>query len=282
MRSIRNLEKFDILKQNIDEMQGMDIVTVSETWLNSDHFEFYNISGLKGFFSGRNIGDVGGGLTVYVREGINVELITMFDESFNSVWVKILTDVGPIYIAGYYRPDWSNFSEFSLHLENFLANYNCFHCIILGDMNINVLDPKNFEYKNLIESYRFLISNGIRTRPASDTLLDHFITNFAHKFKIMNHTIDNDFNDHSLILSEVFITCDEPSKSPLLSKFIDLEKFKSNLNDFLLEETYVPNDVDSICEFLINAFTASEIASTTCKEINRRKKEILCPWMTRK
>lgn len=62
MRSIRNLEKFDSLKEKIDEIHNLDIIIVSETWLNKDYFQFYNINGYKSFFSGRDIGEVGGGL----------------------------------------------------------------------------------------------------------------------------------------------------------------------------------------------------------------------------
>lgn len=123
MRSIRNLEKFDILKQLIDEIKQVDLVIVSETWLNKDHFEFYEISGFKGFFSGRNMGQSGGGLTIYVKSEIEVELISKFDESFNSIWIKLNT-IEPMYIAGYYRPRWTNIDDYFLHLESFLTTYN--------------------------------------------------------------------------------------------------------------------------------------------------------------
>lgn len=153
-----------------------------------------------------------------------------------------------------------------------MTTFNSDNCIIVGDMNIDVFDLNNFDYTNLIHSYGFEISNSYRTRPISGTLLDHFVINFGHKFSVHNHTIDNDFSDHSMIVSEIDLSASNESKKiTKRSKFVNFEKFKSNLNSFSIEECYVPDDVNSLCEFLIRAINTSELTSTSNKTVQKRR-----------
>lgn len=211
MRSIRNIERFDTLKQFIDESNDMfDIIIVGESWLNDIHFSFYSIDGFHAYFSGRNGQQRGGGVAVYVRNVLESDILECFDNTFNSLWIKIKLSNGKlINLAAYYRPSWVNLIEFSTNLEMFIDKYDNDDCIIAGDLNLNMLDPNPNNdintFANLLASYNLKFSNSIRTRKSRMTLLDLFITNLSDKFSITNHTIDNDFSDHSLILSEVNI-----------------------------------------------------------------------------
>lgn len=74
---------------------------------------------------------------------------------------------------------------------------------------------------------------------------------------------------------------DERSKVPKLSKFVNFERFRLCLNDFLNDEPYVPDDVNSLCEFLIKGINSAELISTSYKVVQKRKKELLCPWITK-
>lgn len=188
----------------------------------------------------------------------------------------------PMYVAGYYRPEWTYTNHFFMHLESFLTKHNSMCCVILGDINVDVFNLNNYDYINLIRSFDFDVSNIYRTRPISKTLLDHFITNFGYTFSIFNHTIDNDFSDHSIILSEINMhTSNEQNGITRLSKFIDYAKFKSSFDTFLNEESYVHDDVNSLSEFLIKGINSSELISTSYNVVRKRKKEQLCPWITK-
>lgn len=67
MRSIRNFEKFDKLKYFIDKNRcQLDVIIVSESWLNDVHFQYYNIDGFQEYFSGRKNSQTGGGIAVCI------------------------------------------------------------------------------------------------------------------------------------------------------------------------------------------------------------------------
>lgn len=278
MKSIRDLNRFDVLKGMIDDFRDLDVIVVGESWLNKDLFDFYNIVGYKAFFCGRDSGSKGGGICVYVKDELNVDLISCYDDSFNSIWVKIcLSRSEDLYLAAYYRPDWTDFNLYLDHLESFLTDYVSSNSIVCGDMNINALGTdKCREYKSLIDSYGFNLSNTFYTRPVSRTLIDHFVTNFSHRNAIVNHTINNDFSNHSIVMSEMDFVCNVDDYR--VNSYVDYERFNEKIEFFLTERNFGELDVDKRCEFIIQAFSTAEADATTERVKRNRKKDLLCHW----
>lgn len=63
----------------------------------------------------------------------------MYDDDFNGVWVKLsLPNSECFYIAVYYRPSWTDISNFNSNLENFPDRYGKFNGMIFGDLNLNI------------------------------------------------------------------------------------------------------------------------------------------------
>lgn len=127
-------------------------------------------------------------------------------------------------------------------------------------MNLNVLNANNEtnQYRNLLNSFGFFISNDKISRPISGTLLDHAITNFHEKFKIVNSTIDNDFSDHNIILSEIHLSSKCESQT-YYKKFTDFELFKINLIKNLECEANHSSNVNSYCNFISDSLTTALI-----------------------
>ena len=67
-RSVAN--KFTKVKDLVSTIKGLDIIIVTETWLNCEDGAFFHIQGFNAFFASR-LGR-GGGVTVFVRESIKV------------------------------------------------------------------------------------------------------------------------------------------------------------------------------------------------------------------
>lgn len=61
--SIRNLKRFDTLKNFIDNLKP-DVIIVTESWLNDVHFEYYKIRDYQALFSDRKDDQSGGGVEI--------------------------------------------------------------------------------------------------------------------------------------------------------------------------------------------------------------------------
>lgn len=73
MRSFRNLERFvylKILKDRFDN--SLDLVVISESWINKKNFQFYKIQGYKVVFRGR-------------EEGIFTNVLAIVDTTFDNI-----------------------------------------------------------------------------------------------------------------------------------------------------------------------------------------------------
>lgn len=283
MRSIKSFERFDVFKSLIDEIKELDVIIVSESWLDKYSFKYYNcLPNFEGFFDGRNYGCSGGGVAIFVKKYLQPRSIqTPKDKDFNAVWVEVSNEkFGVFNVAGYYRPGWVDVNELFTDMESFMNKFGSSNCFVGGDVNIDVLVSNNVtdQYINLLNSFGFSISNDKRTRVKTGTLLDHAVTNFSEKFDIMNSTIDTDFSDHSIVISEVSLPIE--SEPLTFSKaFTNFELFKMNLIENLAEETSHESDVNSYCNFIIDSLNAATVASTEIINVHKRKKDLLCPWM---
>lgn len=242
MRSIRSFERFDIFKSLIDEFhKRLDVVIVSESWLDRYTFKYYNcLPDYEGFFDGRNYGNSGGGVAVYVKKHLKPKsILTSNDKDFDTVWIELFNEkFGKLNIAAYYRSQRVSSNDLLVSMEDYMNRFGNENCFIGGDMNIDVLhtDGISFRYFNLLNSFGFSISNDKRTRCASGTLLDHAITNFSEKFDIMNDTIDNDFSDHSIVATEICVPLEQESEV-FRKEYTNFQLFQLNLIQSLTNES---------------------------------------------
>lgn len=284
MRSIRSFERFDVFKGLLDQFRKkLDVIIVSESWLDKFIFKYFNcLPEFEGFFDGRNYGSSGGGVAVFVKKYLKPRNLLLSNvNDFNTVWLEISNEqFGIMNIAAYYRPQWVDHLDLLNNLEEFMNKYSNKNCFIGGDMNINIIENNNLtnQYTNLLSSYGFHISNDIRTRYASDTLLDHAITNFSHVFNVINNTIDNDFSDHSIVMSEIYVPL-QPESETFIKNYTDFELFRSNLSENLSNENDNSRDVNDLCNFITESLNSALIASSKDVIVHKRKKELLCPWI---
>jgi hypothetical protein len=127
--------------------------------------------------------------------------------------------------------------------------------LLVGDLNIDWLGDCNEskKFRDLLTCFGYETTNSIRTRPISDKIIDHVVSNFHEKIPISNFTIDQDkwFSDHSAILSVVH--CSVGSKS--LKGFVSI----NDVNFETLEENFcfIPpeksNDANEIANALMDA-----------------------------
>ena len=132
----------------------LSFILLTETWLDSDFSDAYNLPGFYKYDLCRN--NYGGGLRLYIRDSIQTSIITDF--TFINDFIEVLTiecasnGIKYIILLVYHSPTSCHvvnnmFVETLLALLNRLKVKNM-PIIIGGDINLNLLNPHNFRYVN--------------------------------------------------------------------------------------------------------------------------------------
>lgn len=119
----------------------VDILAVTETWLTKNDSENYaNIDGYQ-FIRKDRYGKRGGGVGIYIRNGINYKIMLKSNELFDNkpefIIIEIITPRGPLLCSVLYRrPRGEKLNNFLNEVLLLKPKYE--HCIIIGDININI------------------------------------------------------------------------------------------------------------------------------------------------
>ena len=164
MRSI--WKKLDVLKINLQNDYNIDILGVSETWLNSSLDDnMLNIQNYNIIRNDRSWNDDvtntnskvkrGGGVCMYIKNNIkfSTHALEMYNVSCRNIecqWVKILLDKQRnIVIGNIYRPPQGNIKNFVEYLEGVIENLDLSKedLVLMGDFNIDFLDKTSNDLK---------------------------------------------------------------------------------------------------------------------------------------
>lgn len=207
VRGMNDLHKFDNILLSLDHfIVPIDVIVIGETWIKEGISSLYKIDGYSNIFSCRD--NSSGGLAMYIRNTIEYKVIENLSmDGIHHIHVELMLNGGIYDIHGLYRPPSYDFNLFHDLLEDSLLRTNAKRpCFMFGDMNVPVNMPNNnivLKYKSLLQSYGFICSNTLVTRPASSNILDHVLCKMSDAHRICNYTISNDLSDHSLLLSRL-------------------------------------------------------------------------------
>ena len=202
------------------------VISFSESKLNETHTnEEVNLDGYKILRQDRTT-DSGGGVICFIRKDVNFDRRSDFPKDFENIFMDIyLPQTKPILFGVVYRPPKD--SDFLECLTNSIMNSNSFEAqevLIMGDINIDLLDKKN---KFILEKgYRFskeesnythpiyltkkyvaflqtfgltqLIKEPTRITDKTATLLDHILVNTADKIS-QSGVLRKAISDHDII-----------------------------------------------------------------------------------
>ncbi|MES9882038.1 MAG: reverse transcriptase family protein, partial [Sedimenticola sp.] len=181
------MTKFDEVKIMLTspENESLHIFGLSETKLKDNkNTSTFRINGFQMPFRKDNYANAGGGLLVYVRNGLNAKRrldLELFEIS--CIWLEITPEKGKQFLVGcMYRPpdskvEWADrFEDCIDHVAN-----EGKEIIILGDMNKNLLcDQISAEWLNFIHSLGLsqMVAEPTRVTSTTSTLIDHVYTNY--------------------------------------------------------------------------------------------------------
>ncbi len=301
IRSIAN--KFDTFKHLLNSLNhDFSIISLTETWLNDQNSETFNLGNYNFVCSNRS-NRKGGGVGFYVSNNLNYKLRTdldIYQEGIvESIFIEIIsTKTKNIIIGSIYRPPTGDFEIFENKLSEILSKIDKTNKTIYltGDFNIDLLKSDVCEYSNrfceqlFTSSFFPLINRPTRITQHTATLIDNIFTNELDQMESsLNGLIFSDISDHLPIfhlasLSSNTDNISEKRKNTNYRRTVN----KDSLTTFLLsvkniswESTYQTNDA---CESYNNFHNSLKVAIDKSFPLVEMKRKIIdhtkSPWMT--
>ena len=160
-----------------------DLFVLSETWFNES-----NVCDIKGYSSHHTFREVGrsGGVSIFYGDHIAARKV---DElSYSNMSIEVCTAEvsmgGEVwFVVGVYRPHSDTSLNFDMELNNILSHpvLGGKSCIVMGDFNIDLMNPHNdgLHFVNNMNSKHFIntITKPTRICGSNPSLLDHIWIN---------------------------------------------------------------------------------------------------------
>lgn len=146
-RSIGN--KFSEFLSHLSEAKRkFTFIVVSETWLTESRDFSYEIDGYSSLSIYRPEGHRGGGIKIYHLNTISVTKIERYS-SISGPCERLFIEaevptLGPLLLGAIYRPPSADIGDFCELLSDILLEIQGTKSILLGDFNLNILNP-NFQ-----------------------------------------------------------------------------------------------------------------------------------------
>lgn len=290
-QSICSLEKFQAFQQILSVSKiHFDVIIVNETWfLNEslERFNLYNLNGYHFYHASRSKirgtqTVVGGGIAIYVSNELTHKYCESVVKNYEKLSLNIRVSNEWIKIISYYRPPvQSNLENFFSDIEGELSDSQIDAKIIIGDMNLNLLENSNAvaEYKLLIESHNAKFVNKLVTRSRSNAILDHVITQSINDDTI-THTVElPSFTDHNAVLSAFNIEKKKVEGKIITKKFTDFKKLNESFQ-IKDDEFYNTDEPNEKLKHIVDAF--NNAMSVACKEkkFKLKKPSIIDSWLS--
>lgn len=235
------------LRPKIDEFRwifqhsNVDIICVSETWLDQSTPDgLISLQGYKIFRSDRPL-RCGGGVAIYVRNGITCKFCCKSEsnDKIEHLFLEILSSGNKMLVGCVYRPNNSiEFTSFVLKLETLIMRYN--DISITGDFNSNLLVDSSL--KDSMESLGLTPVNIITPThftKSNSTLLDLIFVGDRSKVLLYDQLSASCFSKHDLVFVAYNFALDLKDQSYTYRDF-------KNINYDLLYEHFLETDWETV------------------------------------
>ena len=268
---------------------SIDIMSFCETKISNDIENLYNLNGYVLLTNNRN--HYGGGVCMYIRNHLSFSILDDLCKSCDTIetlFVDVFFLQKHILIGIIYRRPNGNIKSFIETYDDILRQISLSgkDCILLGDININLLNNSDINVKayiNLLASYGYFpcINKPTRVNKMSATIIDHIWIN-NHGIISNSGILLTDISDHFL----PFIQCKTSSSSIRDVSFSYHDYNNINKNhlcqilkdklDTISPEVPLENMYDKVSDIIINV-VHEEIP---LKNVKIKNKSISKPWVT--
>jgi hypothetical protein len=300
--NIRSLRKnFDEILVLLNELKfKFDVIIFTETHINYDVTNQFQIPEYQAYsFNCKN--SKADGIIIYVHREQQCKLrCEPIEEISHANAVKITLEPSrnnTIEILAIYRSPCMNGNIFVNELDQCLQTMKAKHKLIIGDININIIENTNASHNSCQESYKeIMASNGFiscinaptRTTAETATCIDHIYLNSKNDSNVIPIILETAITDHfAIALSWGYNTCNSKNcklaDEILYRDIVDSEHFVnviSELNwDRILTDSSVNPEIawDEFEKYIGQAMKSS--TKTICTKPNARTRKIK-PWIT--
>ena len=272
--------------------EKISFIVVTETHLNESRDFGFEIPGYSSLNYYRNSDNLGGGIKLYYLDHISVNRVSnFFTVSCESLIIRAdVPGYGKVNICAIYRPPQNPYQDFHIFLESLMEFFSNQGVILLGDLNINVLDPQNYhalQYTYLLESYGYknLITLPTHVNQSTNldgSCLDHIVHNL--QIEADSYVLNPNISDHYAVAA-VFHTIIE--NKPIKIKFrdfsiINIRKFKNNINREFLRFNLPFCTIDEHASYIIQFLMCMLNKYFPIKIKILSRKVLQTPWITNK
>lgn len=281
-RSLSN--NFDVFRNHVKEYK-YDVIGVSETWLHADISDEVVLLDNYVLVRQDRLGR-GGGVAVYLKNTFNFRVLHRESAAFiEQIWIEVTINDKKILIGNIYRPPKGELNLFYSALDSILVGFyaTCEYIILLGDFNINILNPDgNPSLFEVTEIYglKQLISEPTRVSGTSMSLIDLIFSNID--FIEVCGVRDVDVSDHMLIFCEINFKVSEPQSFSFTYRNlhnIEHLRFQSDLELVPWHVMYNMPEIDSKVIFFTESILNILETHAPLKRVNNKRKPY-SPWIT--
>nr|CAH7760650.1 unnamed protein product [Callosobruchus chinensis] len=232
----------------------------------------------------------GGGICLYVKDTLaceNIDLSNYITDNplvVEQYWMTIKLNSITIALGVLYRPPKANVNNAVQLLDPLLSNFSVMydHVVVLGDVNVNLLNPDN-NISQCFQSYDLqqLINEPTRITQNSETLLDPIFVSFPELCNKAGTLNVNLMTDHLLVYCEAFF-----EKPRSKQKFVTIRDFKnfnyanftSDLHNVDWHRIVQIKNIDDKVEFLSNNILSVFDRNAPVRTV--RVSKPYAPWLT--
>ena len=190
---------------NTSNKKKIDVVILSETWLNNTSIAKVTIPGYD-FVGEHRINKKGGGVGILINSELKYKVrddLKITSEIFENCSIEIKTNTANIIIGSIYRPPNTNQKEFLKQFDTYVDSINSNLEVVLGmDHNMDFLKSEQNtgtqQFMNdLLDREMYpLITKPTRITKTTATLIDNIIVSRALYSNSLSGIIINDMSSH--------------------------------------------------------------------------------------
>ncbi|XP_024141862.1 transcription factor CP2-like protein 1 isoform X1 [Oryzias melastigma] len=286
---------FNKLKEYLTSMTyKFKLVALSETWLDKDRDEEFEIEGYKQYHINRE-GKRGGGVALYVDNGLRSKLVKEMSVAIEGVLECVAVEIEMcesrnVIPACIYKAQGSTANQFTDSLEILLDTQNHHKTLLMGgDFNIDFLNPNNCRDTSYFldtltaRSLLPVITQPSRITSSSATLIDNIITNNVGAV-VQSGLLYNDISDHLPVLTIFDL---HPLKTKIQKQLncyrqrteLTVNEFRKSLFQQDWSKVYV-TDVNVAHESFLGIYIS--LYNKCCPlKLFKETSKLTKPWMTR-
>lgn len=250
-----------------------DVIVLTETFKIHD----LGIFSLSGYSMIYNNGDVNknDGVVIYIKNYIRFQHKIVCLNEIKLLQVTFSIGSRSIVLSALYRLHPTDPHTFNTNLHSYLKTLkNDFsYSILIGDININILNQKDYtqEYLNILseEGYISQINKFTRVEKNKKSCIDHIFVKQKKPVLLYPAIIEDLITDHYPVMLVMDFVCPPSEKLNQVKTFIDYDKLRRLLNSANWEYFYSLHDTEIMANTFIGMITESVDRCTCTKKVTR-------------